>query len=346
MKYLSLLLLATGISATTEAKVWRVNNNVGVVADHATFNSAVNAAAVGDTIYLEPSATNYATGGMTVTRRLVVIGPGYFLNPANTTTPGNAGLQVTTTGATLDNFYLAASAAGSKFVGFTATSINIYASNITFERVSFTQTITLKTGPITDLTIRKCIFYSTNLYADAGIAVSNFICENTLFTGYYHTFLNLPMLTGSGNIVRNNTFIGTGCTVNLVNSYYVNNIVATPSSSQSLTNCTIKNNLFEAAQALPQTATGNKISQPMADVFVGTGSYDGKYQLKAGSPASGAGLSVGAVQNPDCGAFGGTDPYKLSGIPNIPTIYSFTAPTSIPSGTGTMNITFSTRNNN
>ncbi|WP_315817686.1 hypothetical protein [Paraflavitalea speifideaquila] len=234
----------------------------------------------------------------------------------------------------------------SKFMGFTATSIYVHASNITFERVLFTQTVMLKTGPITDLTIRKCIFYSTSLNTDAGITVSNFTCENTIFAGYYLNFLNLPVLTGSNNIVRNNTFIGIGCFVTLVNTYYVNNIVATLSGSQSLTNCTIKNNVFETAQALPQTATGNKTSQNMADVFVGTGSYDGKLQLKAGSPASGVGLSVGAVQNPDCGAFGGTDPYRLSGIPGIPTIYTFTAPTSIPSGTPTMNITFSTRNNN
>jgi len=77
-----------------------------------------------------------------------------------------------------------------------------------------------------------------------------------------------------------------------------------------------------------------------------TGSFDTRLKLKAGSPASGTGLSVGTVINPDCGAFGGTDPYIPSGIPAIPTIYTFTAPTSIPSGSPTMNITFSTRNNN
>ncbi|WP_315820967.1 hypothetical protein [Paraflavitalea speifideaquila] len=49
---------------------------------------------------------------------------------------------------------------------------------------------------------------------------------------------------------------------------------------------------------------------------------------------------------PDCGAFGGNDPYKLSGIPAIPSIYLLTVPASIPSGSSSMNVTFSTRNNN
>ncbi|WP_315817687.1 hypothetical protein [Paraflavitalea speifideaquila] len=60
-----------------------------MVANFTTFLAAVNDPNVlaGDTLYLEPSATNYATGGVTISKRLVVIGPGYFLNPANTTTP-------------------------------------------------------------------------------------------------------------------------------------------------------------------------------------------------------------------------------------------------------------------
>jgi len=51
-------------------------------------------------------------------------------------------------------------------------------------------------------------------------------------------------------------------------------------------------------------------------LFLGTGSTDGKWQLKAGSPAIGAG--VGGI---DCGAFGGLGPYILSGLPTGPVIY-------------------------
>ena len=128
--------------------------------------------------------------------------------------------------------------------------------------------------------------------------------------------------------------------------YVANNIFGV-SPECVFVNCTIKNNLFQSNQALPGTATNNQVSINMDNVYVGgtTGSLDSRLVLKAGSPAIGAGLTVGAVVSPDCGAFGATDPYKLSGIPNIPTIYSLTVPVSIPSGASTMNVTFSTRNN-
>jgi hypothetical protein len=56
---------------------------------------------------------------------------------------------------------------------------------------------------------------------------------------------------------------------------------------------------------------------------VNTGSNDGIFQLKAGSPAIGAG--VGGV---DMGLFGGSDPYVLSGLPAIPAIWFISAPSS------------------
>ena len=51
----------------------------------------------------------------------------------------------------------------------------------------------------------------------------------------------------------------------------------------------------------------------MTTVFKYTGSTDGRYKLKAGSPAIGYG--VGGV---DCGIYGGPEPYVLSGMPTVP----------------------------
>ncbi len=67
---------------------------------------------------------------------------------------------------------------------------------------------------------------------------------------------------------------------------------------------------------------GNQQNVDMATVFIGTGSTDGKWQLKGGSPAIGTGTG-----GQDIGAFGGPSPYVLSGIPPIPTIYDVVAPT-------------------
>ena len=66
------------------------------------------------------------------------------------------------------------------------------------------------------------------------------------------------------------------------------------------------------------TANNNKANVSATALFVGdaTESTDGKWQLKAGSPALAAG--EGGV---DCGAYGGPKPYILSGLPAGPVIY-------------------------
>ena len=110
-------------------------------------------------------------------------------------------------------------------------------------------------------------------------------------------------------------------------------------------NVTVKNNISGGTN-LP-VGNGNVNSQPDATVFQGlTGnSTDGQWRLKLGSPAIGAGETISSI-TPDCGAFGTADPYKLSGIPAIPTIYLLTVPASVTSSATTMPITISTRSNN
>lgn len=347
MKYLSLLIAFMSITVISQAKIWRINNNAGVVADFTTFHAAVNSASVlaGDTLYFEPSATDYSTNSMTLNKRLIVIGPGYFLDPANTSNPGNADLQVDPRDARLPFIRMSSGANGSKFLGITLSG-SIYAtgiSNVSFERCLFASGLYFEDGVSSTITVRKCYFSGTSISASPTATLSSFVCENSIFNN--NGYINLTILTGSGNIVRNNSVINGGNAFTLVNTYFANNIIGAWSQCD-LTNCTIKNNLFQANQTLPGTATNNLVNQDMTTIYTGTGSFDARCMLKTGSPAIGAGLTVGAVTNPDCGAFGGTDPYKLSGIPNIPSIYSLTVPTSIPSGSATMNITFSTRNNN
>lgn len=341
----------------TQAKIWRVNNNAGVTADFTTFNAAANSASVfaGDTIHLEPSASNYVTGSINLSKRLVVIGVGYFLDPANVTTPGNAGLQVTTQNSKMDFFRIGNGANGSKFIGLYFTSgpylgTSATAFNIVFEKCLFESFPSYfeNAGTYDAITIRKCFFNGATISASASAVLTNVIIENNIFYG--GSSINLPQLSGTGNIIRNNSFINGSAGAVISNSYVANNIFS-GSSQGTFTNCTIKNNLFQANQTLPPTATGNQVNVIMTNVYVGgtTGSLDSRAVLKAGpptNPAIGTGLTVGSVINPDCGAFGATDPYKLSGIPNIPSIYTLTVPTSIPSGSTNMSVTFSTRNNN
>jgi hypothetical protein len=341
--------IALGITYTAEAKIWRINNNVGINADFTSFYNAATSATVqpGDTLYMEPSATAYSTNSFTLTKRLVVIGPGYFLDPADASFPYNAGLQVATQSARVSFMRLGPGSDGSKFMGVTLDQ-SIYfngSNNVKFEKVFFGfGGIYFESETNDNVSVRKCFFHSSSALSNSPTTtVSNLVIENNLFYGSYCT---LDRLSGAGNIFRNNSIVNSGGTISLTNTYIANNIfgIFTPTN---FVNCAIKNNLFSLNQALPGTATNNLVNVNINDVYVGgtTGSLDSRFLLKPGSPAIGAGLTVGAVVSPDCGAFGATDPYKLSGIPNIPSIYSLTVPTSIPSGTNSMNITLSTRNN-
>ena len=66
------------LSTPVNAKIWRVNNRSGMAADFTTAQAAHNGSTAGDTVYFEPSATTY--GDLTATKKLILVGPGYFLN--------------------------------------------------------------------------------------------------------------------------------------------------------------------------------------------------------------------------------------------------------------------------
>lgn len=354
-KFFTLLpAIALGICFSASAKIWRVNNNVAITADFTTFNAAATSASVqaGDTLYMEPSATTYSTNSFTLSKRLVVIGPGYFIDPTDNSFPANPNLQAATKPARIAFFRLNSGADGSVFMGLTLDG-SVYlngASNIRFEKNDFGYGgVYFENGTNDNVSIRKNFFFTAaSIHSSTGVTnpvrvITNLVIENNIFWGGY---CNLGEATGSGNIFRNNSISNSGYGFNFSNFYVANNIFGTGSGATFI-NCTIKNNLFQVNQTLPGTATGNQVSVNMTNVYTGgTGTaLDSRHILKAGSPAIGAGLTIGAVVSPDCGAFGATDPYKLSGIPNIPSVYSLTVPTSIPAGTNTMNVTFSTRNN-
>ena len=67
------------------AKSWRLSNNPAVKADFSTFQAAHDAAAAGDTIYVDGTGENLSYGHAAVTKKLIIIGPGYFLNENDST---------------------------------------------------------------------------------------------------------------------------------------------------------------------------------------------------------------------------------------------------------------------
>lgn len=347
-KYFSLLMI-TLASHATNAKIWRVNNNAGVNADFTSLATAVANPSVvsGDTIHVEPSATAYTFP--TITKNLVIIGNGYLLTGAGS----NAGLQENTLTSRVGGFSFSTGSAGTRILGievmansdFPGNSGNV---NITFEKCRFTGGwLTLGANTTyNNIAIRKCFFALGINISSPTTTINNFTIENSILNANVFYFnLNTG---GTGNIFRNNVFKTSG-DVQLTAFYVANNLFLCLQNSTFI-NCNVKNNIFSFNQTGvtvgPLNVNGNNlVSQTEASLIVNSGSDDGRFQLAGGSPAIGGGVDISG-NKPDCGAFGGNDPYKLSGIPGIPTIYALTVPASILVGSPTMNVTLSTRNNN
>ena len=105
------------------AKIWRVNNNGGVTADFTTLQSAHNGAASGDTLHLEGSPDSY--GSLTSTKKLVIIGPGYYLGE-------NPNTQAVAIPAYIASVNFNVGSEGSVIMGcdFNGSSANIFCNDI------------------------------------------------------------------------------------------------------------------------------------------------------------------------------------------------------------------------
>jgi hypothetical protein len=318
------VLMQAGI---VQAKVWRINNATGVSADFKEVSAAIASSLVttGDTLYIEGSASNY--NSITLTKKLVLIGSGYLLSGAG----ANTGLQAMGLSTKIASILIDSVASGSTFMGFSAPIyLNANVDDVTITRCE--GNITVYT-PIANAKIANLIINKYIGYAD----LSSTTVENIKVTNCI--FLNAVTINKVINgLVRNNIFVSTAT---IANSYVSNNIFL---NTLTVSTSTVKYNLASGINALP-AGNNNQNGVSATVLFENTGSSDGKYQLKAGSPAIGAGEPIGGI-TPDAGAFGTADPYRLSGIPPIPTIYSLTVPPSIPASATTIDITFSTRSNN
>lgn len=325
-------LIAICALGTVQAKVWRVNNNAGVSANFTTLVNAVASAAVvnGDTVYVEGSATNY--DGINLSKRLVIIGAGYSLSGAG----GNAGLQANPNPSIVSSIYVDSLASGSIFIGLTVTAyLNSNVDNITFIRCSLNLqqfNPVPNSYAISNLLVKQCKAY---------IALNTFKLENPQVINCLFISSQAQLGNCINGLFRNNTLVQSGGTLN--NCYVSNNILS--STSFTFTNCLVKYNISTLNNLPDPVANNNKINQNGALFFVGGASADAQYQLGATSPALAAGEPINGV-TPDAGAFGTADPYRLSGIPPIPTIYSLNVPATVPATATTMTITFSTRSNN
>ena len=320
-KFFTLTLLACLFNVVAFAKIWRVNNNIGITANFTNLQEAHNGAASGDTIYLESSPTSY--GGLTSTKKLTVIGTGYFLDV-------NPDLQAFTLPSKVDAITLNAGSSGSTYEGlsFNSSALNIYVSDVVVRRNNFGSfngndpiysngTVGLYAAISNVIITQNFGVIINNNNPCTGILITNNFLS---FHSYYGEATNqncVQLHTSTVAIIKNN-IIRRG-TLLAYNSNITNNIIYNGfyGGSGNL----VSNNIGNSTQF--GTADGNQSSVDMATVFVSTGSYDNYFKLKTGSPAIGAGYGSTAQTPVDAGIFGGSTPYVLSGIPAIPSIYYF-----------------------
>src|SRR5215217_1034910 len=118
--------LSLSLSVCSYAKIWRLNNNTGITADFTNIQAAHDGAGSGDTLHVEGSPTSY--GSLTWNKKLVIIGPGYFLDQ-------NADLQAHILSAKLDGITFYSESAGSEVMGMEISgSAAIHARNIVIKR--------------------------------------------------------------------------------------------------------------------------------------------------------------------------------------------------------------------
>lgn len=315
--FLSVLFLLIS-TLSLHARILIVNNTPGAPTGYdyyTTVQAAHNAAGSSDTIHIIGSSTPYA--GFSVSKKLIIIGPGYFLTE-NPNTQANPNPAIINGDINLNN-----GSSGSVLIGISVTSpntINIYSSNITVKRnwVASGQSCIYIGSNIGNIIITQNYFTSSGNYATIGISANS---QNILINNNYieHTSTNgkaIEINSSSSAMVKNNIIRGNFI---IYNSQIQNNIMRGGTFSGS--NNIVLNNIGHSTQF--GSSNGNQSNVNMSLVFVGSGSTDGQWQLKPGSPAIGAG-----VDGIDCGIYGGVTPYILSGLPPIPAIYFFDAPTS------------------
>lgn len=301
------VLLLTGAA---HAGIITVDKNAGNNADFTSLQAAHDAAADGDTLYVSGSSESY--NRLTLTKKLFIFGPGYFLaeNPDTQARPLRAEVSGFTFGIGSD---------GSLVTGiFLQSNINVQASNITIKRnrFDFNDTFITINNDRTNILILQN--YMSDNRSSAGVSMGSNNQNIIIANNFINRAGTSNIITGpssSSAIIKNNVLFGA---VNIQNSTFQDNIIRGGAFTSS--NNLVSHNIADSG-VLDGLGSNNQGNVDMNTVFNLTGSSDGQWQLKDGSPALGAGVSDG-----DIGMYGGGDPYVLSGIPSIPAIYFFDAP--------------------
>jgi hypothetical protein len=203
MKKICSIIALIIITINCQAKIWRVNNNSGVIADFTTAQAAHNGALAGDTIHLEPSINSY--GSLTTNKRLVWISTGEFLS-------NHPGLQYSSTPGFVDYLSVTAGSNNSVFSG-NYTNFNSGSNNC--------------------VVIGCFLNGSLSVNVATNVIISNNIIRSNINVG----------ASSSAVITNNVININSSGAGSIYNSQLQNNIINRATTNYAFTNCIINNNM-------------------------------------------------------------------------------------------------------
>lgn len=343
-----ILLSAIMIGAiSANATIWRVNNTTGVDADFTNLQTAVTSAVAGDTIHLEPSATGY--GNVTVTKKITIIGNGYFQDGSTYLNTYNTGLKADTNNSSINSIIFQGGGEYSMVTGCYINNVYIHTSNITVKRNYVYSAIYLSNytnnvyGNVDSIDIRQNVISQYGIYqyqfsaTASNFTISDISIQNNILYYTYNSY-GINLAAGMEGFIQNNVFAGgfasTG--INVYNFQINNNILVTGTFTPN--NNVYFNNIGTGTQF--GTANNNQSNVSTAAMFTSYVSpfSEEDFEINPTGPAAGTGFN-----GVDVGIYGGPDPYRKSGIPPVPSIYQLSAPATTTSTT--LPVTISTRSN-
>ena len=344
MKTLKTLFLSISVlfivSNIAQAKIWRVNNNIGINANFTSAQAAHDAALTlpGDTLMFEGSNASY--GNLRLSKRLTVVGPGYFLG-------SNPETQAFLVDVKFSTVVFAAGSQNSSFQGININGSQVFigTNNITFSRnYNIGQLFVGYDNTIGGISISNCLI-SQNFLIKILITSQNPINTGILISNNFIGTLFFESNTSA--LILNNVLVNGANSIGAFNTLFANNIQINPAATfiAGSSNNTYNNNISANTLFTPggsNIGSNNQTNVNMTNVFTVPADFavETSFQLK--SP----GLGIGTAQNGgDCGIFGGTNPYVLSGMPNVPSVYFYNVPAT-GSNTNPLNISIKAKSRN
>ena len=339
------------------AKSWRVCSKPEAKADFRSVAAAVasNSVFSGDTLYLEPG--HYEESTVSITKKLVIIGPGYFFEE-NGIYAANPGEAVFGQGFSMSK--------GVTVIGCKSNNNIFLSDSTTLDRCALYQGAwgnAISGGEVDNVMVKNCFIFGNIYYSNGngrGPSYNNIYQNNIIHGRFFDEYNNCYSF-----IVRNNTIVDSFVSSNPIemvkafqNSEIYNNIIINMTNEYRINVVNqVSDTIYYAHYAMQYYTTNNVhhnilsnspnnnflncvFNASVEDVLIwnNANTLEEKYKHKTNGPAVGA-----SVNGTTCGAYGqvnGGRAYQPAGIPQYrPYIYDAKIDDT-PSNNNTINASF------